>query len=357
MTLRPLVLIATLTISQLLVLAAPPALAQGVAGPCTLTGYDPTIRPDPEGTPTDVRIGIYVVEIDRIDNVDQSFRIDFFVALFWRDSRLASAVLDAGRGQCRFPRRDVWEPQLVLFNRRDLSSQLPETITTDSEGNVRYVQRLYGDLRSRFDLRDFPIDSQALPLSAVSIEYGPDALNVQLDETMPSRTEEFFIPGWHVDDETHQVTVLETRAGDPSSPGDRFVRFDYTFHVSREVGYYIWRVIGPLTFIVFMSWAVFWIHPGMAGVQIALAATSMLTLVAFLFSLNAILPPLSYLTRMDVFLFASLALVFLAFAEAVATAVLSASDRERLASRFDRAARWIFPSLYLLIHLFTWRIY
>ena len=66
---------------------------------------------------------------------------------------------------------------------------------------------------------------------------------------------------------------------------------------------------------------------------------------------------MSYLTRMDVFLFASMALVFLAFAQAVATAALSASDREKLATRFNRAARWIFPGLYLLIHLFAWRIY
>jgi len=103
-----------------------------------------------------------------------------------------------------------------------------------------------------------------------------------------------------------------------------------------------------------MSWAVFWIDPGMVGVQIGLASTSILTLIAFLFSLNAILPPLSYMTRMDIFLFASLALVFVAFVEAVATAMLKASNRESLSLSIDRWARVIFPAAFGLIQASLW---
>jgi gamma-aminobutyric acid receptor subunit beta len=330
--------------------------AQGGAEPCTLVNYDPTVRPDPEGKPTAVRVGIYVVEIDQIDNVEQSFRIDFFVILSWHDARLGDVVRHAGRNRCVLPRLAVWEPRLVLFNRRDLTPQLPDVVTVDNEGNARYVQRLYGDLRSPLDLRDFPTDSQVLPVTAISIEYGPDQLRLDFNEEAPSRGDDFLIPGWRVDDETHLVDVMQTRTADPTTPGERFARFRYTFHVSREVSYYIWRVIGPLTFIVCMSWAVFWIHPGLAAVQIGLGATSILTLIAFLFSLNNVLPPLSYLTRMDIFLFCSLALVFLAFTEAVATAVLNASNREKLALRFDRTARWLFPCVYILIHLVVWNV-
>ena len=105
-----------------------------------------------------------------------------------------------------------------------------------------------------------------------------------------------------------------------------------------------------------MSWAVFWIDPSNFGVQIGLASTSILTLVAFLFSLNNILPPLSYLTRMDLFLFFSLALAILAFGEAVVTAVLQARDREALALRIDRWARWLFPAAFGALHLALWTL-
>jgi hypothetical protein len=79
-----------------------------------------------------------------------------------------------------------------------------------------------------------------------------------------------------------------------------------------------------------------------------------LTLIAFLFSLNAILPRLSYLTRLDLFVLASLALVFLAFLQAVATAALTASDRAGLATAIDRKARWLFPAFFAFVHLANW---
>ena len=92
-----------------------------------------------------------------------------------------------------------------------------------------------------------------------------------------------------------------------------------------------------------------------AGAFVVLEPLAVLvTLVAFLFALNNVLPPLSYLTRMDVFLFASLALAFLAFAEAVTTAVLKAGGREALALRLDRWARWLFPAAFAALHAALW---
>ncbi len=123
------------------------------------------------------------------------------------------------------------------------------------------------------------------------------------------------------------------------------------FRVKRIANFYVWRAILPLTFIVLMPWAVFWIDPDMVGVQISLAATSVLTLIAFLFSLQSMLPMLSFLTRLDKFLFASLALVFIAFAEAVATAVLAKHERGTLAVAIDRWARWSYPFALGLVHL------
>ena len=193
-----------------------------------------------------------------------------------------------------------------------------------------------------------------MSVNVVSTEYGPEKLRLLTDATAPVHAENFTISGWSIVEESREVGVFRTEGTSASGGPEQFVRFDYRIRVKRELGYYVFRVILPLTFIVLMSWAVFWIDPDMAGVQIGLAATSILTLIAFLFSLNAILPRLSYLTRMDVFLFASLAIVFFAFSEAVATAVLTKSNRESLALRIDRAARWVFPMLFVASHLVIW---
>lgn len=314
--------------------------------------YDPALRPDPEGKPTEVGIGIYVIDIERVDDVEQTFRADLFAILRWRDPRLATSVQSSGLQECRVPREEVWNPAIVLFNQGSYDRQLPDVVRVDREGRVEYTHRFRGSLRSPLRLQEFPLDTQVLPITFLSIEYGPEQLKLAFDETAPRRAESFAIAGWSVVKETHRVDILDTRAA--AATGERFARFVYELHVERELGYYVFRVIVPLMFIVLMSWAVFWIDPDMAGVQIGLAATSILTLIAFMFSLNAILPRLSYLTRMDVFLFASLALVFLAFAEAVATAVLNAGNRQSLSRRLDGWARWIFPVLFGVFNLVIW---
>ena len=68
-------------VGLVLSLAPAGALAQGRAAGCELGDYDPVQRPDPEGTPTEVGVGVYVVDLDRVDNVDESFRLDgFFIS-------------------------------------------------------------------------------------------------------------------------------------------------------------------------------------------------------------------------------------------------------------------------------------
>jgi len=347
-------LVRPFALGLILSLAPVSALAQGPPPTCDLGDYDPSQRPDPAGTPTEVGIGVYVVHLDRVDNLDQSFRLDALFRFSWRDPRLAEVVGTASVEHCRFPRAAVWDPRIIIFNRQDANALLPEEVSVDASGHVLYRQRVQTRLRSPMDLRDFPFDEQVLPLTFMSIDYGPEDVVLDVDETAASR--EPHVPGWEIREVVTRSGALEAEVEDESIENRRFAQYDYEFHVGREITFYVWRIIGPLTFIVLMSWAVFWIDPGNFGVQIGLASTSILTLVAFLFSLNNILPPLSYLTRMDVFLVVSLALACLAFGEAVLTAVLQASDREALALRLDRWARWLFPAAFAALHVAMWTL-
>lgn len=104
-----------------------------------------------------------------------------------------------------------------------------------------------------------------------------------------------------------------------------------------------------------MSWAVFWIPPGQLAVQIAVASTSMLTLIAFLFALGTTLPPVPYLTQMDHFIYGSVVLVFLAFTEAIVTAAASVRGYPKQAERIDRWARWLFPISFLGLGVYLLR--
>ncbi len=47
-----------------------------------------TTRPPPRDVPTPVSIGLYVYDVAKIDDVDQTFEADIFYTAKWRDERL-----------------------------------------------------------------------------------------------------------------------------------------------------------------------------------------------------------------------------------------------------------------------------
>jgi hypothetical protein len=102
-------------------------------------------------------------------------------------------------------------------------------------------------------------------------------------------------------------------------------------------------VILPLCLIVAMSWCVFWINPAQYGPQIGLSATSMLTLIAFIFATTNMVPKLGYLTLLDRFIVGSTILVFLALVESLTTIYLVSQEKKELARRIDKYSRLIFP--------------
>ena len=131
-------------------------------------------------------------------------------------------------------------------------------------------------------------------------------------------------------------------------------RFDHKLVVEREVSFYVWKVFIPLCLIVFVSWAVFWIDPAQLATQCGIGTAMMLTIIAFLLSLQNILPRINYLTRMDHFVYISLGFVFLAFVEGLLTSSFAARGRGALARRLDNWARFIVPLAFFSVIAWFW---
>ena len=129
----------------------------------------------------------------------------------------------------------------------------------------------------------------------------------------------------------------------------RAAGFGLRFEAERHVEYYLWQMLLPLSVVVIMSWSGFWVQRSQVGVRIGIATSSILTLIAQRFILASLLPRLPYMTRLDYFTFGSTLLVFLALLGVVATSYLSATDRERIARRFDLWARGLFPASFVFL--------
>lgn len=308
-------------------------------------------RPDPEGVPTKVTVGIYVIDLMAVDDLRQSFTADFFAIVSWKDPRLTLDSEDKQGAPRIFQMDEIWHPQLMIINERDLDIDYDDIFRVDSEGHVDYVQRFQGELTTHLALQDFPFDSQILRIKMASIRYTPEEVELVMDAKRSGSRGTFSIPGWTVANTEVQVTTEYIEVQDR-----HLARIDFVVEAKRHTGYYIIKALLPLLLIIFMAWAVFFIPPTSLGPQIGVPTSSIFALFLFMHRISSLLPRISYLTRMDRFILGSITLVFLTLGESILTSVLALHDKENLAKKIDRYARFAYLGVILIVFLYAFII-
>lgn len=312
------------------------------ADPCAVPADAGAERPaDGADVPEEVRVGVFLLDVVRVTDRDQSVVVDFNLNLRWDDPRLARGP--DSPAICSYREGQIWTPQLRIRNQRQLQRQLKDELRVDRAGRVAYDQRFFGTLRSMGDFSEFPFDERDLLVELIATDRTPDDLVFVWNELRTGKSPTLAVADWDVGSQRFEPRVLELLPGQP------FAAVDLVFPMTRRTGYFVWNTIVPLVMIVFMSWCVFFVNPTHLGPQLGLAATSMLSLIAFRFTLADVLPPVSYFTRMDVFLNGASLLVFLALVEAVATSAIADRGNEALAARIDGVSRVAFPAFFALV--------
>jgi len=308
------------------------------ASACTLPPMHIAERPGFGGPPTEVAIGLIVGDLLTVDDVNQQMTADLFATLEWSDPRLDS--LDG----CSFQRARVWTPPITLFNSAVLSTertQARDQVSVGPDGRVRYSQRYRGEISTYHALHRFPFDRQSFTILVGSLGEGPSEL---LLRTLPEKSalaQRLNIEGWRIT--SYQVDAQVAFV--PTLDADRSV-FAATIDAERMPGFYMFRILLPLLFIVAMSWAVFWVPPKKYEFRLGLGATSMLTVVAFQLAMSNYLPRLGYLTKMDGLIIWATATVFLTIASTIFTGRMIIKRAGEKADRLDGAFRIAIPILF-----------
>jgi len=240
------------------------------------------------------------------------------------------------------PLDSIWYPHLAFINSGRLIVSFPDVANIAAEGKVTTYQRYYGTVASYENLKDFPFDSHVFDIGLVSYRWAADEMMLIVDPEVTGRRDLLDISDWEVGDVTAIVQELTFEAFDAD-----YWTYNLLIPVNRIWSYYVWKIILPVTLIVAMSWCVFWIDPSHFGTQIGLSATSMLTLIAFIFATTNIIPRLGYFTTLDRFIMGATVLVFLALVQSVGTTYLVAKDKTRIAGYLDGGSRLLFPLAYL----------
>ena len=326
----------------LVVLALSIRLALGSEAPALID------RPNADsGGPTQISVGMWVVDISSIDSAQQTFTAEIAVVLRWKDPRLAHT----GKGIARYPLEQIWHPRVGIVNETNsVSRKMPDSVEVEPDGTVTYRQRYVGAFTQPLRLQSFPFDRQTFRVQLVAVRYQsnevmfvPDQVWIQdglkgAGGISPSVT----LPDWTIEKWELKPLVYAL------APRHQYSSYAFDFTASRNVQHYILKVILPLILIVIMSWSVFWIDPVHSNSQISIAVTSMLTLIAYRFAVDTQLPRLPYMTRLDAFILTSTLLVFFSLIEVLITTILETSRRTGGAKKIDRYCRAIFPAMFLI---------
>ena len=292
-------------------------------------------RPNVQPGQTVVQVAVYLLDIPAIDDADQSFIADVFLRFTWKDPRLAHARPTP----CIISLDEVWNPRLILFNQRKVEKQLSDGAQVSADGSVVYRQRFYGTFSLQSNLESFPFDQQNLSLSVIARLPAEDVVLVP-DPSVFGLAEKISVANWAIGTPTSASGKLSVAPGNPE-----LARFDIHFPAQRNSSYYVWKIFLPMSLVIFMSWTVFWVSP-LQPIRLSISATSMLTLIAFRLAVSGSLPPIPYLTQLDLFTIGSTALVFAALVETVVTTALWDQEKLDVALRINHWSRIVFPLLF-----------
>lgn len=324
-------------------------LAALIAIPAVALEVDAGMRARPEAAsgPTMVSMELYVIDIAKVDDREQAFKADMSIRLRWHDPRLARPEAS---DVISLPLSQIWNPRLRAANQRDVKTHYPEIARIDADGFVAFEQRYSGDFTTLADIRDFPFDERNITILMIAVDHSPDEVRLEFTEATVDRADIFSVPNWSIGDVSAETGIFSAFGG------REFLSFNISLYGKRKSSHLMWSVVVPLLLIVMMSWSVFFIKPHHLGSQLTMAATSMLTLIAYRFAISNVLPPVPYLTKMDIFIIGSTMFVFLALAEAVTTGTLADNGHNTFAEKLDSVARIVFPSVYAIFVLVTFLI-
>ena len=285
-----------------------------------------------------------LVDVLQINDNQQTMSVDFVVRLRWVDP----AWQGGSQSLTNLELENIWHPELQIINARNISPKIDATaINAYPDGSIVFRQRYYGELSVNAHSTKFPFDNHIFEIKLVAINTQP--VKFISDPEVSVKETTFSVANWRIQEGDLEIKPFtRTLIHKPA--------FSKVIYSSRDTSFYFWKIFVPLTFVVMMSWTIFWVDPKHPS-QLTVAATAMLSLIAFQFTMTNLLPNLSYLTRLDIYVLECTFLVLLALVEAVLTNNLVSRRKENLAQKVDRYSRWVFPSVYTLacIIALTWR--
>jgi hypothetical protein len=285
----------------------------------------PTAAQAQTSGPSEVFVGAYLNDVKDVDLSSNSYDIDLYLWLRW-----SNPDIDPSKSIHAMNPKDAWLTTELLF---DEPTQL-------SDGSYYNVIRYLGGFSGKLALHDYPFDRQVLTivledseLTTADLVFVPDPLSATV--TNP----DLAIPGWQADALGVRVVnepYPSTWGNTDATGNEAYSRVLIELPVHRPVVSSAIKMFFPLATVLLTSVLAFFLKPSMVESKVGTAITALLTLVALQFTVMGSLPPVGYLTMIEVIYALSFLFVLYTLGVSIYTAWSERDPDSPEAVRFDR---------------------
>ena len=268
---------------------------------------------------TEVEVGIWLVNVEKVDLAASSFKLDFYL---WFNF-------------------DPSEISLIEIKEFEFINGAPTKYEIAADADEGYLEyRVRGDFIKTFDFTSYPFENQDL-----SIQLEHKYLNSsQLLYISESATidPEATVTGWN-------IVNFETIIDEHSYGAESYSRFNSKLILERPIVSAFIKSVLPISVITTIALLAFFISPNNFAQRIGLGVTTLLSATAFHLSLVNGIPPTGYLTFADRMMI-GIYVLFL-YNLSVSVYIMRLVDKKKLeeATKFNQKALKILPILIVAV--------
>ena len=333
-------------------------LLVGVNAPEVLTGEAELESRAVVRDPIEVKVGIKVEQIIKVDHRAEFFTAVVSLQMEWTDPALAfnpetchcEVKNIIGRNVDRFiaDKEGTW-PEFSLENQQGSRQVQNQVLTVFADGRVVYFEHFTANFRVDFDFRQYPFDVQEFLVQVDSLFPEEFCVYAELEGfselSMEHGEDEFIL--------TEPVTSVTSRKTNDGSVASRFT---FRLEGPRHLVYFVFHIFVPILLIIMVSYVTFFLKD--YGRRIQIASGNLVLFIFFSLSLASDYPRLGYLTFLDVMM----AIMFVVNAFLVIYNVwlswLEVNEKGELAGRVDSVMDWFYPMMYIVAFgVITWSFF
>jgi len=302
-----------------------------------------------EPAPTrEVGIGMYLVDISNLDENTNTFTVELDVLVsidypelaFDEEAEGSAERVYTGAEAEKF-RSEIWSAQIYPANAVGKLSHSGLKIVVDSDGHLEMTIRIDASLRARLDYRQFPFDTQVLPIEIESFPWNRDDLQLKIIGDFVDYNHMHSLAEWEITGITSSsYHSLRMRDDVP------FSTLSFDVSITRDSGFYLWKIFLTIVIIVALTWVVFWMSGEGLGRRAGVSSSGILTVIAYQFVTSASLPKVSYLTVADKVMILSIMTISATMLESIIVDRWTMSNPSKKL-KIDRICRVAFPLVYL----------